>query len=185
VPGLHVLHDELIGAEASHELDPVKVVIDLSELGISGYQAADWLRANRAVDVGLSDHRRIEAQLSIADDPATARVLVDALTDLSRAGRELPEPPAIDLPSPGDLELDTVMLPRDAFFARTEDVPAKEAVGRICAEQITPYPPGIPVLLPGGRIGQDALDYLLTGVHSGMVLPDPTDPQLETVRVVR
>jgi hypothetical protein len=67
---------------------------------------------------------------------------------------------------------------------RTEDVPAKEAVGRVCAEQITPYPPGIPVLLPGERIGQDALDYLLTGVHSGMVLPDPTDPQLETVRVV-
>jgi arginine/lysine/ornithine decarboxylase len=76
------------------------------------------------------------------------------------------------------------MLPRDAFFARTEDVPAKEAVGRICAEQITPYPPGIPVLLPGERIGQDALDYLLSGVQSGMVLPDPTDPQLETVRVV-
>jgi lysine decarboxylase len=41
LPGLHVLHDELIGAEASHELDPLKVVIDLSELGISGYQAAD------------------------------------------------------------------------------------------------------------------------------------------------
>jgi arginine decarboxylase len=184
LPGLHVLHDELIGAEASHELDPLKLIIDLSELGISGYQAADWLREDRAVDVGLSDHRRIEAQLSIADDPATVRVLVDALTDLTRAARELPEPPAIDLPSPGDLELDTVMLPRDAFFADTEDVPAKEAVGRICAEQITPYPPGIPVLLPGERIGQDALDYLLTGIRSGMVLPDPTDPQLETVRVV-
>jgi arginine decarboxylase len=184
LPGLHVLHDELIGAEASHELDPLKVVIDLSELGISGNQAADWLRANRAVDVELSDHRRIETQLSIADDAATAQVLVDALTGLSRAAHDLPEPPAIDLPSPGDLELDTVMLPRDAFFARTEDVPAKEAVGRICAEQITPYPPGIPVLLPRERIGHDALDYLLTGIHSGMVLPDPTDPQLETVRVV-
>jgi arginine decarboxylase len=184
LPGLHVLHDELIGAEASHELDPLKLIVDLSELGISGYQAADWLRANRAVDVGLSDHRRIEAQLSIADDAATAQVLIDALTGLVKAAHELPEPPTIDLPSPGDLELDTVMVPRDAFFARTEDVPAKEAVGRVCAEQITPYPPGIPVLLPGERIGQEALDYLLTGVGAGMVLPDPTDPQLETVRVV-
>jgi arginine decarboxylase len=82
----------------------LKLIIDLSELGISGYQATDWLRENR--------------------------VLVDALTDLTRAARELPEPPAIDLPSPGDLELDTVMLPREAFFARTEDVPAKEAVDR-------------------------------------------------------
>jgi arginine decarboxylase len=88
------------------------------------------------------------------------------------------------MPSPGDLELDTVMVLRDAFFARTEDVPSKEAVERTCAEQITPYPPGIPVLLPGERIGQEALDYLVTGVQAGMVLPDPTDPQLETVRVV-
>ena len=59
-------------------------------------------------------------------------------------------------------------------------MPAKEAVGRVCAEQIAPYPPGIPILLPGDRIGQDALDHLLSGVHSRMVLPDPTDPQLET-----
>jgi arginine decarboxylase len=98
--------------------------------------------------------------------------------------RGLPRPQAIGLPSPGDLELDTVMVPREAFFGATEDVPAKDAVGRICAEQITPYPPGIPVLLPGERIGQEALEYLLTGVEAGMVLPDPTDPQLKSVRVV-
>jgi arginine decarboxylase len=171
---LHVLHDELIGAEASHELDPLKLIIDLSELGISGYQAADWLRANRAVDVGLSDHRRIEAQLSIADDKATAQVLVDGLTDLTRVARELPEPPAIDLPSPADLQLDTVMLPREAFFARTEDVPAKEAVGRICAEQITPYPPGIPVLLPGGthRPGRTRLPPQWRRCRDGAPRPD-------------
>jgi arginine/lysine/ornithine decarboxylase len=63
-------------------------------------------------------------------------------------------------------------------------VPAKEAVGRICAEQVTPYPPGIPVLLPGERIGQAVLDYPRTGLAAGMVLPDPADPELNTLRVV-
>jgi arginine decarboxylase len=82
------------------------------------------------------------------------------------------------------VELDNAMIPRDAFFAQTEDVPAKEAVGRICAEQVTPYPPGIPVLLPGERIGQAVLDYLRTGLAAGMVLPDPADPELNTLRVV-
>jgi arginine/lysine/ornithine decarboxylase len=76
------------------------------------------------------------------------------------------------------------MVPRNAFFAATEDVPITEAAGRICAEQITPYPPGIPVLLPGERIGQCAPDYLNTGLVAGMVLPDPADPQLQHVRVV-
>jgi arginine/lysine/ornithine decarboxylase len=184
IPGLRVLRDELLGAEASHELDRLKVLVDLTDLGISGYQAADWLRANAAVDVGLSDHRRIEAQLSIADDATTATVLHDALSGLARVAYRMPEPATVDLPALGELELDTVMLPRDAFFAPTEDVPVAQAAGRICAEQVTPYPPGIPVLLPGERIGDAALDYLRTGVDAGMVLPDPADPRLETVRVV-
>jgi arginine/lysine/ornithine decarboxylase len=184
LPGLQVLHDELIGVEASHDLDPLKVIIDVSDLDISGYQAADWLRANHSLDVGLSDHRRIEAQLSMADDASTAELLHDALDGLTRAGGDLPRPAKVQLPGSGDLELETVMLPRDAFFARTEDIAAEKAVGRICAEQITPYPPGIPVLLPGERIGADALDYLRSGVQAGMVLPDPTDPELGTIRVV-
>jgi arginine decarboxylase len=184
LPGLHVLHDELIGAEASHELDPLKAIIDVSELGISGYQAADWLRANRSIDVGLSDHRRIEAQISIADTTDTGDLLVDGLTGLSEAAHTFPTPAEVALPAPTDLELPTVMLPREAFFARTVDVPAKQATGRVCAEQITPYPPGIPVLLPGERIGQEALDYLVTGLRAGMVIPDAANPRLDTIRVV-
>ena len=55
--------------------------------------------------------------------------------------------------------------------------PPTEAVGRVAAEQITPYPPGIPAILPGERITADVLDYLRTGLTAGMVLPDPTDPE--------
>jgi arginine/lysine/ornithine decarboxylase len=184
LPGLTPLRDQLIGKEASHELDELKVLVDLHELGISGYQAADWLRAHRAVDVGLSDHRRIEAQLSLADDAETAGVLLEALSALARAAEGLPTPAPVDLPSPEALETEAVMLPRDAFFARLEDVPLREAEGRTCAEQVTPYPPGIPVLLPGERITGEVVDYLATGLPAGMVLPDPADPQLGTVRVV-
>ncbi len=156
----------------------------MSGLGISGYQAADWLRANRCVDVGLADHRRIEAQLSIADDAATADLLLAALSALTAAAGELPAAPTMELPSLRDLELETVMLPRDAFFAHIEDVPIERAVGRVCAEQVTPYPPGIPVLLPGERIEQNAVDYLVSGVRAGLVIPDAADASLETLRVV-
>lgn len=184
LPGPHVLREQLLGVEASHELDPLKVIIDLEELGVTGFQAADWLRANHSINVGLSDHRRIGAQLTFADDPDTATRLVDALADLCAAAPTFDRPPQFDLPSPGDLELETAMLPRDAFFADTEDVPADRAAGRICAEQITPYPPGIPVLLPGERITTPVLDYLVSGVRIGMVIPDAVSSKLETIRVV-
>jgi arginine decarboxylase len=57
------------------------------------------------------------------------------------------------------------------------------AAGRVCAEQITPYPPGMPAIIPGQRITTELLDYLRTGLAAGMVLPDPADPTLETIRV--
>jgi arginine decarboxylase len=76
------------------------------------------------------------------------------------------------------------MLPRDAFFAAKETVSADNAIGRIAAEQITPYPPGIPVIVPGERITAELLEYLRSGLAAGMQLPDPADPSLQTMRVV-
>jgi arginine/lysine/ornithine decarboxylase len=76
------------------------------------------------------------------------------------------------------------MLPREAFFGRTESVPHDQAVGRIVAELATPYPPGVPVLVPGDVITREAVEYLRSGVAAGMQLPDPADPSLDTIKVV-
>ncbi|HEY2260749.1 MAG TPA: hypothetical protein VGH45_13595 [Solirubrobacteraceae bacterium] len=183
IPGLRVLEDELLHSEASHDLDRLQILIEVSGLGISGYQAADWLREHERVDVGLSDHARILATLSMADDHATAQRLRAALEGLAAAAPGLPEPHPVRLPAPRALELDSVALPRDAFFGPVEDVPVDDAVGRTAAEQVTPYPPGIPAIVPGERINREVIDYLRSGLRAGMVLPDPADPQLETVRV--
>jgi arginine/lysine/ornithine decarboxylase len=182
-PGLHVLHDEFLHEQASADLDILHVLIDVEELGISGYQAADWVREHRRVDFGLSDHRRVEATLSTADDEDSAARLLDALDALVEAAPSIERPPRVELPSFPDLEIEPVLLPRDAFFGPAESVPAAEAPGRVAAEQITPYPPGIPALVPGERITQEIVDYLQSGVRAGMVLPDPADPSVETFRV--
>jgi arginine/lysine/ornithine decarboxylase len=182
LPGLHVMGDEFLGPAA--ELDILKIVMDVSDLGISGYQAADWLRAHERVTVGLADHRRVVAQLTHADNPATGSILVHAMSALAEAAASMPRPKPVDLPAPGELELRTEMLPRDAFFARTEQVTVRDAAGRIAAEMITPYPPGAPAVLPGEVITKDVLDYLRTGLAAGMQLPDPADADLQSVRVV-
>ena len=183
VPGLHVLEDELVRREASHDLDQLQVLIEVTELGISGYQAADWLREHERVDIGLSDHGRILATLSMADDETTARRLRSALEALAAAARDLPRPHPVQLPRPSGLELESVDRPRDAFFGPAESVPVRDAIGRVAAEQITPYPPGIPAVVPGERINREVIDYLLSGLKAGIVLPDPADPTLETIRV--
>ena len=184
IDGLAVLDEELLGAQASHDLDRLQVLIDVSDTGCSGYQAADWLRENCKLDVGMSDHRRILATTSFADDDDTAARLLDALRAWRRAADGLERPAPMHLPSPGQLQLTPVMLPRDAFFGPTETVPIDDAVGRIAAEQLTPYPPGIPAVVPGEELDRGVLDYLRTGVAAGMNVPDAADPGVQTIRVV-
>src|SRR5258708_4949007 len=110
-PGLHVLREELLSEEASHDLDILHVLIDVQQLGISGYQAADWIREHRAVDLGLSDHRRIEATMSMADDHDSAARLLAALDALLEAAPRMQRARNIQLPSFADLEIEPMMLP--------------------------------------------------------------------------
>ncbi|MDT5072316.1 MAG: arginine decarboxylase, partial [Mycobacterium sp.] len=79
IPDVEVMDHELLGAEASHDLDRLQVLIEVSATGCSGYQTADWLREHCQLDVGMSDHRRILATLSFADDAKSTERLVDAL----------------------------------------------------------------------------------------------------------
>ncbi|MDT5005954.1 MAG: arginine decarboxylase [Mycobacterium sp.] len=184
IADIEVLDDELLGVEASHDLDRLQVLMDLSASGTSGYQAADWLRENKHVDLGMSDHRRILATLSFADDTSTTDRLIDAMTAWRQAAADFDPPPQIRLPSPDEIQLESVQLPRDAFFGQVEMVAASQACGRIAAEQITPYPPGVPAVVPGERLDDAVIDYLRTGLAAGMTLPDPADPSLEKFRVV-
>ncbi|MEW2403130.1 ornithine decarboxylase [Streptomyces sp. NPDC046862] len=176
--------DELVGDERAFAYDPLMVVIDVSGLGTSGYAAADWLRQHRQVDVGLADHRRVVAQLTHADTEETCVALLDALTELVKQRGTLPPPVPVHLPPPEGLELEQVMLPRDAFFGPAEDVPTERAVGRVAAEPASPYPPGVPVICPGERINREVMEYLSSGVAHGMYVPDASDRSLRTLRVV-
>jgi lysine decarboxylase len=185
IDGMHVNdREDFCGPGRAHGFDPLPVVIDLDGLGVTGFQAADWLREHRSVVAHLTDHRRIGMQITHGDDRETAGELLAALKDLARAAPGLDPAPRVEVGSPAGLRMPQVALPRDAFFGPTEDVPLDRAAGRVAAEMITPYPPGIPAVLPGERLAEPVLRYLRSGLDAGMYLPDPSDPALRTIRVV-
>lgn len=78
------------------------------------------------------------------------------------------------------------MLPRDAFFAATELVPAASAIGRVSADTLAAYPPGIPNLMPGEEITAEAVAFLtaVAASPSGYVR-GAVDPEVSKLRVVR
>ena len=76
------------------------------------------------------------------------------------------------------------MSPREAFFARHETVPAARAVGRVCAEVVAPYPPGVPVLIPGEVVTAELLDALVEARAAGTRIAYAADPYLATLQVI-
>jgi arginine/lysine/ornithine decarboxylase len=183
MPGLRLMGPEVVEQGLTAELDLLKITIDVRELGISGMQATEWLRAHCHVDIGSSDTCRISAQITHSDDDRTENLLIDSLDRLVQHAGTLESQPPVRLPAPRALQLEQAMLPREAFFAPAEHVPSDRAVGRVAAETISPYPPGVPVVAPGEVITGEVVDYLTSGVAAGMLIPDAADPTARTFRL--
>jgi arginine decarboxylase len=121
----------------------------------------------------------------VADDDASVDRLVAAMRDLVDAapaigaGRELPS-----LPPVSELVGDYVMPPRDAFLGTTRRVNLSDAAGEIAAEPVSPYPPGVPLLVPGQRVHEGHIEFLRKGLEAGMFVQGASDPSLEQLRVV-
>jgi hypothetical protein len=77
-----------------------------------------------------------------------------------------------------------VLSPRDAFFAPSAALPVSACAGRVSAEMVTPYPPGIPVLGPGELVSDEIVAYLLEAAAKGLKVHGPEDRALCTLRVV-
>ncbi|MFL5860959.1 MAG: aminotransferase class I/II-fold pyridoxal phosphate-dependent enzyme [Solirubrobacteraceae bacterium] len=162
------------------------VTMDVQQLGMTGYKAADWLRGQRAVAVELADHRRIMAAVSHSDTDASIDRALAALRGMvqrfqsplnfTRSSRPVP--------GPSKLRTEQVMTPREAFYGPTEMVALMDAPGRVAAELVTPYPPGIPLFVPGERVTAEIAEYLKTGGAEGMYAEGCADQSLSSLRVV-
>src|SRR4051794_36109707 len=186
VPELDVVDVQKLRARPGvTAVDPTHVLIETASIGLTGYQADDWLREERQIDIELVDHRRIMPLITFAHGEGEIDRLVRALRDLARErGNPDGSTPVAPLPRGPQLRTEQAMLPRDAFFAAAESVRPKEAIGRVSAELITPYPPGIPAIAPGELVTDALVDYLQEIVANGAFLEGAADTSLQKLRVV-
>ncbi|MBB5725771.1 arginine/lysine/ornithine decarboxylase [Sphingomonas endophytica] len=168
------------------QLDPTKVLIDVSALGVSGYAIDDWLNVHHRLCVGLSDARHLLATVSVGTTAGDVRALAKALADCVAQLRkgELTLTTASDAPRLKTLTTEMVAAPADAFFGAVERVAPEDATGRIAAEIVAPAPPGVPRLVPGQRIDAEHVAWLSARRDLGIFLLDPTDPTQRTIRCV-
>ena len=123
--------------------------------------------------------------VTVADDDSTLERLIAAMRDLVAAAPQLAAdgaPPS--LPPVSQLVGDYVMAPREAFLGTTRRVDLADAAGEIAAEPVSPYPPGVPLLVPGQRIHDGHIEFLRKGLDAGMLVEGVSDPSLQQLRVV-
>jgi lysine decarboxylase len=187
IPGLYCFGPEKLGNPGVFGLDPTKVTVTVKGLGLKGAEAERILRRRYKVQVELSDMYNILFLITLGDSSEDVQNLVAALRDMATkyAGER-------DFSAVEDVYShisypqvpEQVLSPRQALFGHTSTIPFKQAAGRICAEIITFYPPGIPLLCPGERISQDTIEYCLRLQEVGLHISGPEDYTLKTVKVV-
>ncbi|WP_026374773.1 aminotransferase class I/II-fold pyridoxal phosphate-dependent enzyme [Aestuariibacter salexigens] len=140
--------------------DPLKILIDVSGLGYSNHEIHSFLMDEVGLEIEKFTHSTMLVLLTLGGVRSKIVRLYNALKKLDdgvsrlRRGKQKVSKPDIVPP----IELET--LPSSAFFAKRESVPWQQSVGRIAAGLVTPYPPGIPLWVPGQRIKQTHINYI-------------------------
>ncbi|MFK2824858.1 aminotransferase class I/II-fold pyridoxal phosphate-dependent enzyme [Bacillus sp. B190/17] len=183
IPHLYCAGEEILGSKATYDFDPTKLIISVKKLGMTGHEAENWLRENYNIEVELSDLYNILCIVTPGDTEKEADLLIRALAHMADVFEEAEQKVHAEALLP-DIPL-LALSPRDAFYAETEVVPFEESAGRISAEFIMVYPPGIPIFIPGEIITEENLIYIRKNLEAGLPVQGPEDFHLNTLRVIK
>lgn len=214
IPGLLVLDKSTIDEKAAAEvalagIDPLRITVGLWELGLTGFDADDILRLEYGVVAELPSLLSLTFVVSAGTSSQDIIRLIGSLEALSARYRtDAPAPlsallgenassdePKISNPrvlfhgngwenGTAFWQQVRVLSPREAFYADFETVGIEDAVGRVCTELLCPYPPGIPVIVPGEVITQEALDYVRAVLQGGGIVTGASDTSFASINVV-
>lgn len=210
LPGLSLLTPKSVGTPGFFALDPTRLTVRVTGLGINGFKADELLNQQYGVVAELPTLRHLTFIISLGNTQADIHQLVSSFAKLAaqRGGSRLQRErstegewgvkldPQLSEFKTQNSKLKTQnsklippsrhqLSPRTAFFAAQETVVASEAMNRISAELVCPYPPGIAVLVPGEVITAGAIAHLHQTLMAGGILSGCSDPSLKTLKVVK
>ncbi|MGI6586086.1 MAG: aminotransferase class I/II-fold pyridoxal phosphate-dependent enzyme [Gracilibacteraceae bacterium] len=183
IEGCRCLGPDRIGRNGTVDFDPTRLTVNFGALGLSGVEAEDILRKDFKIQVEMSDLYNIVAITTIGDYRSDYESFVNSLKRLAGTVRrgKIKSMPAPAFFAPQEPSL----MPWEALYYEKEQVDIEQSIGRICGEMIIPYPPGIPVLMPGEPISREICEYLKLCVAQGIKINGASDPKLKKVWVIK
>ena len=180
IPGLSILSFLPLPHSSS---DNTRLTAIVSELGITGFEAEEILDEKFNVTPEFASSQTVTFIISLGNTASDIEILVKAFKTLALEFRkpllEIKKRSLSNIP-----ESNLHLSPRQAFFSSTETVPIQEVINRISAETVCPYPPGIPLLIPGEKISSAVVEHLLNVKAMGGFISNCADTSLSTLEVV-
>ncbi|MBM7855168.1 arginine/lysine/ornithine decarboxylase [Desulfohalotomaculum tongense] len=181
LPGVKVLSPHHLNDCDILLIDETRLVINVQETGLTGFQAAEILSDNYGVQVEMADYYNIVVLLGLNAGEQDGRALYQALFKLvtenkgnSSAVFSAPQPPRVV----------QAVTPRQAWLSKVKVISLEEAAGKISADSVAVYPPGVPALCPGEIVSEEMIDYLLEVRKRKLHVQCSGDVTLNTIRVL-
>ncbi|MBQ9616096.1 MAG: aminotransferase class I/II-fold pyridoxal phosphate-dependent enzyme [Selenomonadaceae bacterium] len=172
---------ELVDGDAIYDFDITKLSVFTRPIGLAGVEVYDILRDEYDIQTEFGDIGNLLAYVSVGDRPKDIERLVAALAEIRRNYRKDPSKmlkaeyidPTVDCG------------PQEAFYAEKESLPIGKTAGRVSAEFVMCYPPGIPILAPGERITEPILSYIRYAKKKGCQMTGPADMNICRLNVMK
>jgi len=182
IPGFASRSLEFLETEGVAGYDPLKLLVEITDLELDGYRLSRLLREHYGIQVELAGENHVLAMFSPFNPPDDWDNLKVALKDISQRyahrSRDINTYPGFPPIPP------LVLTPRESFLSPHKTVKIKESKGMISAEMAAPYPPGIPCVIPGEVITAEVVDYLIYLKQKGIPVQGLRDRSLQSIQVV-
>lgn len=164
------------------DLDKTRLTVNVSKLGLTGYEADEILHQQFGVTCELPSLKNLTFIISIGNKSQDIEKLIDGLKQLKQYQKFFVDNHSFNFPF---LSLSSLkMTPRQAFWAEKKVVSKDLALNQISGDNICSYPPGIPLIMAGEIITKEALDYLETVINSGGIITGVSDESLNTLKII-
>ncbi len=181
IGGYYAYGRELCNGTSAFDYDVTKLSVYTREIGLAGIEVYDLLRDEYDIQIEFGDIGNILAYISIGDRIQDIERLVGALADIKRLyGKDNTGLLSLEYIAPK-----VVATPQEAFYADKVMLPLERTNGRICAEFVMCYPPGIPILAPGEIITEDIIEYIRYAKEKGCSMQGTEDPNVSNLNVLR
>ncbi len=180
IGGFYAFGNELCDGGAFFDFDKTKLSVHTRDVGLAGIEVYDLLRDEYNIQIEFGDIGNILAIISAGDRALEIERLISSLSEIKRLYSK-------DKAGMFDHEYinpEVITAPQKAFYGHKKSIPINESSGKVCAEFVMCYPPGIPILAPGEKITDEIINYINYAKEKGCFMTGTQDMKIENINVL-